>query len=60
MYYNYIVTVACSFLKQNAKEQVRQRVQTLTQKHQANLEYLRAKNDQCKRRGKSLALLLLC
>ncbi|CAK9000225.1 unnamed protein product [Durusdinium trenchii] len=33
------------------QEQVRQRVQTLTQKHQANLEYLRAKNDQCKRQA---------
>lgn len=33
------------------QEQVRQRVQVLTQKHQANLEYLRAKNDQCKRQA---------
>eukprot|EP00434_Breviolum_minutum_P003486 symbB.v1.2.003067.t1/scaffold124.1/size443775/7 len=33
------------------QEQVRQQVQTLTQKHQANLEYLRAKNDQCKKQA---------
>ncbi|CAJ1416282.1 unnamed protein product [Effrenium voratum] len=35
------------------QEQVRQRVETLTQKHQANLEYLRAKNDQCKRQAQA-------
>lgn len=33
------------------QEQVRHQVHTLTQKHQANLEYLRAKNDQCKRQA---------
>eukprot|EP00931_Biecheleriopsis_adriatica_P058630 TRINITY_DN34953_c0_g1_i1.p1 TRINITY_DN34953_c0_g1~~TRINITY_DN34953_c0_g1_i1.p1 ORF type:complete len:354 (+),score=85.72 TRINITY_DN34953_c0_g1_i1:36-1064(+) len=33
------------------EEQVRQSVATLTQQHQANLEYLRAKNDQCKRQA---------
>ncbi|CAE7818562.1 CAR11, partial [Symbiodinium sp. CCMP2456] len=35
------------------QEQVRQRVATLTQRHQANLEYLRAKNDQCKRQARA-------
>ncbi|CAE7248047.1 unnamed protein product [Symbiodinium pilosum] len=35
------------------QEQVRQRVATLTQRHQANLEYLRAKNDQCKKQAQA-------